>query len=120
MTADEPEPQWCGHLVGNGTNRRYCKVKPGPSGYCHRHAKHPQRQVEAVTESLNDYVQDAIKALGKIVKNDGGDIREADIIKAALGILDRTGHGPAQTLTIEGSDERLNELIQRRRGDDAP
>lgn len=110
MTAESAQ---CRHLVGNGRQKRPCKNKPVDGDYCRTHADHPERRIEAAKVSLHDYVQDAVKALGDVVKD--ADAKDADVIKAALGILDRTGHGPAQTVTVHGSDERLDELIRARR-----
>lgn len=102
----------CLHIVGSKGKKRPCKNSASHGDYCATHAYHPERRIEQSQVSLHEYVDDAIRALGRIVV-DGQ--KEADIIKAALGILDRTGHGPAQTVTMQGSDERLDELIRARR-----
>lgn len=107
----EPAAQ-CQHMVGANRKKRPCKNPAVDGSYCRMHVNHPERRIEQARVSLHEYVDDAIRALGRIVL-DGQ--KEADIIKAALGILDRTGHGPAQTVTMQGSDERLDELIRARR-----
>jgi hypothetical protein len=113
----ENAPQ-CRHLVGNGRKKRPCKNKPVDDGdYCRVHVDHPDRRVEAAKVSLHEHVENAIRALGGIVA-EPDQRKDADVIKAALGILDRTGHGPSQTFTVQGADERLDDLIRARRRDD--
>jgi hypothetical protein len=105
----------CGHLVGRGRKKRPCKITPDAGEeYCRMHIDHPERHVEAKKVTLHEHVNNAIKALGKIVEHDD-EHKAADVIKAALGILDRTGHGPHQTISIEDTDAELNELLSRMR-----
>lgn len=111
MTDDKAQ---CRHLVGNGHKKRPCKIDPvDGSDYCRVHINHPDRRVEAAQVSLHDFVQAAIRSLGHIV-TDGE--RHADRVNAAKVILDRTGHGPSQTVTVQDSDERLEAILRARRG----
>lgn len=110
----DKDPAQCRHLVGNGHKKRLCKNPPVEGDYCRTHANHPDRRVEAVQVSLHDFVQAAIMSLGHIV-TDGE--RHADRVNAAKVILDRTGHGPAQTVTVQDSDERLEAILRARRGE---
>ena len=41
-------------------------------------------------------------------------LKDADVIKAATAILDRTGHGPTSTVTVQDSDDRLNQILRER------
>ena len=92
--------------------KRQCKNRATPgSDYCTRHKDHPDRRVEAAKASLHDYVEDAVKSLGRVVKE--GE-KDADVIKAAIAILDRTGHGPTSTVTVQDSDDRLNQILRER------
>lgn len=109
------EQAQCRHLVGNGHKKRPCKIAPvDGSEYCRVHVNHPDRRVEAVQVSLHDFVQAAIMSLGHIVE--AGE-RHADRVNAAKAILDRTGYGPAQTVTVQDSDERLEAILRARRGE---
>lgn len=108
MTADDA--QRCRHVVGRGRGRRPCKVRAGADGYCGRHADHPERRIEERGAALHDYVDAAVRTLGQIVEHDD-EHRPADVIKAAIAILDRTGHGSRQTVTIDASDARLEQLL---------
>jgi hypothetical protein len=111
---------YCLHLVqphGVGP-RRECKNRAMPgSEYCTRHVNHPERRIEKAKASLNDYVDAAIRGLGRIVQAgaDNDDVKDADVIKAAIAILDRTGNGPTSTVTLQDSDNRLNQIISARR-----
>jgi hypothetical protein len=114
----------CKHMVNGGSvgPRRECKNRAmAGSEYCSRHANHPARQVEDTKASLTEYVDAAIKSLGRIV-TDGAKpwherptMKDSDVIKAAVAILDRTGNGPTSTVTIQDSDDRLNAIISERR-----
>lgn len=115
--------------------RRYCKHKVQPHGvgpkrdcknraqngtdYCGTHVDHPERRIEKTKASLNDYVDAAIRALGRIVKDGNSDglrgVKDSDVIKASIAILDRTGNGPTSTVTVQDSDDRLNEILNARR-----
>jgi hypothetical protein len=111
---------YCKHLVQpyGGGPRRECKNRAAPgSDYCARHVNHPDRRVEATKASLNDFVDAAIRGLGRIVQAgaDNDDVKDADVIKAAIAILDRTGNGPTSTVTLQDSDDRLNQIITARR-----
>ena len=67
---------------------------------------------------MHDYVDAAIRGLGRIVEagaDDERDVKDADVIKAATAILDRTGHGPTSTVTVQDSDDRLNQILRERR-----
>lgn len=113
-------PRGCHHLVAARSEKAHPCRLPAIDGekYCAKHIDHAARRVEQVTVSLHDYVQDAMRALGRVVVE--GE-KDADVIKAALGILDRTGHGPSQTVNVADSDDRLNELLRiRREVQDAP
>jgi hypothetical protein len=107
-------------MVGNGhKKRRLCKNKPADGGdYCRMHANHPERRVEAsqaiMRVTLHDHVENAVRALGHIVEH-AEMFKAADVVKAALGILDRTGHGPRQTISIQDADAELNDLLSRMR-----
>jgi hypothetical protein len=111
---------YCKHQVqphGVGP-RRECKNRAMPGAeYCTRHVSHPERRIEAAKASLNDYVDAAIRGLGRIVQAgaDNDDVKDADVIKAAIAILDRTGNGPTSTVTLQDSDDRLNQIITARR-----
>ena len=114
----------CKHMVKGGSvgPRRQCKNRAGAdSPYCSRHVDHPERQVEASKKSLNDYVESAIRSLGRIVERGASDqfglglAKDSDVIKAAIAILDRTGNGPTSTVTVQDSDTRLNAIIEARR-----
>lgn len=111
MSTDQPEPPRCAHIVGDGTKRRNCKVKPGSSGYCFRHERHQDRIVEAASVSLADYVADAIRALGRVV-NEGE--KDADVVKASVAILDRAGYGPSHTVKVDD----IRREIEAELGDD--
>jgi hypothetical protein len=101
--------------------RRRCKNRAqAGSDYCSRHVDHPERRVEKTKASLNDYVDAAIRSLGRIVKDGAQDVRreyvkDSDVIKAAVAILDRTGNGPTSTVTVQDSDDRLNAILAERR-----
>jgi len=114
----------CKHLVqphGVGPKRE-CKNRAQPnSEYCTRHKDHPDRRIEAATASLHDYVDTAIRSLGQVVGDHvkhRGAVRDSDAIKAAVAILNRTGHGPTSTVTVQDADERLNEILRARRSAD--
>lgn len=105
----------CKHLVNGGSvgRRRQCKNRAQFGGdYCSLHANHPERRIEATRANLHDYVDAAIKALGRVVTE--GE-KDADVIKASIAILDRTGHGPSATVTVQDSDARLNAILDARR-----
>lgn len=116
--------RYCKHQVqpGGVGAKRDCKNRAQPGGdYCGTHVNHPDRRIEAATASLHDYVDTAIKSLGRIVEDSvkyRGTVRDADAIKAAVAILNRTGHGPTSTVTIQDADERLNEILRARRAAD--
>lgn len=114
--------RYCKHQVQKGGAKRECKNRAMPGAdYCTRHVNHPDRRIEAATASLHDYVDTAIKSLGRIVEDSvkyRGTVRDADAIKAAVAILNRTGHGPTSTVTIQDADERLNEILRARRSAD--
>lgn len=116
--------RYCKHQVqphGVGP-KRDCKKRAMPgSDYCGTHVNHPDRRIEAAKASLHDYVDTAIESLGRIVEDSvkyRGTVRDADAIKAAVAILNRTGHGPTSTVTIQDADERLNEILRARRAAD--
>lgn len=115
------ERRYCKHLVNGGSvvRRRECKNRAmAGSEYCSLHVNHPARRVEATKASLHDYVDAAIHGLGRIVQaatDDARDVKDADVIKAATAILDRTGHGPTSTVTVQDSDDRLNQILRERR-----
>ena len=114
----------CKHMVNGGSvgPRRQCKnrAKVG-SDYCTRHVDHPERRVEEAKASLTDYVDAAIKSLGRIVTDGAKEwhnrpaMKDSDIIKASIAILDRTGNGPTSTVTVQDSDDRLNQILTARR-----
>lgn len=115
----------CKHMVKGGSvgPRRQCKNRAqAGSEYCARHVDHPERRIENTKASLNDYVDAAIKSLGRIVADGAKDwhdrptMKDSDIIKAAIAILDRTGNGPTSTVTVQDSDERLNQILRDLRG----
>lgn len=112
----------CKHQVqpGGVGAKRDCKNRAQPgSDYCGRHKDHPDRRIESAKASLHDYVDAAMKSLGRIVEDGSKDglalRRDTDVIKAAVAILDRTGHGPASTVTVQDSDKRLDEILRARR-----
>lgn len=116
---------YCKHQVqphGVGP-KRACKNRAQPgSDYCGRHKDHPERRIENAKASLHDYVDSAIKALGRIVNDGNTDglrgVKDSDVIKASIAILDRTGNGPTSTVTVQDSDDRLNEILRARRAKD--
>lgn len=106
----------CMHLVGGQHgNKHRCRNIATLGNYCGQHATHPQRRIEAATVSLHDYVEDAMRALGQIVTE--GE-KDADRVRAANSILDRTGYVPGQAITLSSAnqqlDERLRELLTDR------
>lgn len=119
----DDEDHHCKHIVANDqTAARYCRNIATIGNYCGKHSVHPQRRVEQATVSLYDYVEDAMRALGDIVRDEHGTVKEADRIRAANSILDRTGHVPAHAITLQGAnaqlDERLSALLADRAPDD--
>lgn len=111
----------CKHLVNNGSvgPRRECKLRPmAGSVYCPRHFDHPERAIEASKKSLTDYVDAAIRSLGRIVEDGTSQglrgVKDSDVIKAAIAILDRTGNGPTSTVTVQDSDDRLDQILRER------
>lgn len=115
---------YCKHMVKGGSvgPLRQCKNRAkADSIYCTRHYDHPQRRIEQSKKSLNDYVESAIRSLGRIVERGASDefglgqSKDSDVIKAAIAILDRTGNGPSSTVTVQDSDARLNAIINARR-----
>ena len=115
------ERRYCKHLVqpGGVGPRRECKLRAmSGSDYCTRHVNHPERRIEATKASLHDYVDAAIRGLGRIVQDgadDKSDVKDSDVIKAAIAILDRTGNGPTSTVTLQDSDSRLDQILSARR-----
>lgn len=111
----------CKHLVNGGSvgPRRECKNRAmAGSEYCALHVNHPARRIEATKASLNDYVDAAIKSLGRIVEagvDDSREVKGSDVIKAAIAILDRTGNGPTSTINVQDSDHRLDQILSERR-----
>lgn len=120
---DEPADRQCLHFVGTGANARQCLHDATRDGYCTKHARHPERIRESAMASLHTHVDNAIDALGRIVADpDGGDAdfarHNSNQIKAAIAILDRTGHGPASSVSIEDGRAQLEALLAARRDDD--
>lgn len=118
----DPADHQCQHITDGGQHARaQCTNVATVGDYCGRHVEHPQRQVERVTVSLFDYVDDAMRALGTIVKDP--EEKAADRVRAANSILDRTGHVPGQAITLQGAnaqlDEKLNALLAGRAADQA-
>ena len=115
--------QNCKHLVNGGSvgARRECKNLAKGGDYCPLHINHPARRIEQATASLNDYVDASIRSLGRIVTDGAKDwtgrptMKDSDVIKAAIAILDRTGNGPTSTVTVQDSDDRLNQILNARR-----
>jgi hypothetical protein len=114
----------CKHMVKGGSvgPRRQCKNRAtADSPYCSRHVNHPERQIETAKASLTDYVSAAIRSLGRIVERGSSDeyglglVKDSDVIKAAIAILDRTGNGPTSTVTVQDSDDRINAILNARR-----
>jgi hypothetical protein len=114
---DEMSEHQCKHITEGGQHARaQCTNVATVGDYCGRHVEHPQRQVERATVSLFDFVQDAMRALGSIVKDP--EEKAADRVRAANSILDRTGHVPGQAITLQGAnaqlDEKLNAILADR------
>lgn len=111
----------CKHIVGGGSHprRRQCTNTATYGDYCGVHHNHPERRIEQTKISLHDYVEDAMRALGEIV-TDGE--KDADRVRAANSILDRTGYIPGQAITLTAAnqqlDDRLRELLDDRTDDD--
>ena len=114
------ERRYCKHLVqpGGVGPRRECKLRAmSGSDYCTRHVNHPERRIEATKASLHDYVDAAIRGLGRIVQDgadDKSDVKDSDVIKAAIAILDRTGNGPTSTVNVQDADGRLDQILRER------
>lgn len=111
----------CLHIVSaNDHAKRQCGNMRTVGDYCGLHATHPQRRIEQSKISLHDFVEDAMRALGEIV-TDGE--KDADRVRAANSILDRTGYIPGQAITLTAAnaqlDERLRELLNDRTDDDS-
>jgi xanthine dehydrogenase iron-sulfur cluster and FAD-binding subunit A len=111
----------CTHLVGRDHAKRRCENTRTVGEFCGLHATHPERRIEATTISLFDYVEDAMRALGDIVRDEHMSEKSVDRIRAANSILDRTGHVPGQAITLHGAnaqlDEKLNALLAERTTD---
>lgn len=113
----DPAEHQCLHITDGGQHARaQCTNVATVGDYCGRHVEHPQRRIERATVSLFDYVQDAMQALGSIVKDP--EEKAADRVRAANSILDRTGHVPGQAITLQGAnanlDEKLNAILAER------
>ena len=57
-------------------------------------------------------------ASGRIVQDgadDKADVKDSDVIKAAIAILDRTGNGPTSTVNVQDADGRLDQILRERR-----
>lgn len=107
----------CQHITEGGQHARaQCTNVATVGDYCGRHVDHPQRQIDKAKVSLFDYVEDAMRALGTIVKDP--EEKAADRVRAANSILDRTGHVPGQAITLQGAnaqlDEKLNAILADR------
>lgn len=119
--SEQPDPadHQCKHITDGGQHARaQCANVATVGDYCGRHVEHPQRRIEATTVSLFDYVEDAMRALGEIVRDENHDVKDVDRIRAANSILDRTGHVPGQAITLQGAnaqlDEKLNAILAER------
>lgn len=99
------EPPQCAKVIGEtASRRRQCSRRAVKGDYCTQHAQIPDPR--AVKASLYDHVDSAIEALGQIVAEvEPGDADAArhnnNRIKAAMAILDRTGHGPTHTVKVD-------------------
>lgn len=104
MKQGDQRPQ-CAKIVGATASRRRQCSRPAVKGdYCTQHASIPDPR--AVKASLYEHVDKAIDALGQIVATlEPGDADAArhdnNRIKAAIAILDRTGHGPSHTVKVD-------------------
>lgn len=83
--------------------KRQCTRPPTKDGYCTQHAAHPQRRNERalalVWEHRNQMAEQLLTELADIGLN--AEETTGDRIRAAIGYLDRTGHGPNQAMSEE-------------------
>lgn len=105
----------CVKIVGEtASRRRRCSRDAVKGNYCTQHAG--TRDPRAAKASLYDYLDQAIKAVGEIAANPNpGDADSAshdrNRIKAAIAILDRTGHGPSHTVKVDDIRREIEEEI---------
>lgn len=78
--------------------------------YCPSHGGSLPTVRRSAKERLLELVDPALAALHKVLSNENAE--DSVKVRAALGILDRTGHGPGQTVTVQTSkwDELIDEL----------
>lgn len=82
-----------------------CKRRPHPgSNVCVIHGGGSPQAKRSARQRLNDLLDPALDALQTVLKDgiDKGDT--PSVIRAALGILDRCGFNPSQTIEITGKD----------------
>lgn len=93
----------CRHESGADKHaKRQCTRTPTKDGYCTYHGAHPQRRNERalalVWEHRNEMAEQLLTELAEIGLNAES---TGDRIRAAIGYLDRTGHGPNQAMSEE-------------------
>jgi hypothetical protein len=79
---------------------------------CIKHGGNHPAQIKKGRERLLELVDPALAALHRVLTDDS--VEDSVKVRAALGILDRTGHGPRAQLGIGVSkwDDMLGELIK--------
>lgn len=79
-----------------------CKRAAIKGGFvCPSHGGAAPQVQKSARERLLELADPAIAALSKIVQDEHND--DSTRLRAALGILDRTGYGPGQTVTVQTS-----------------
>lgn len=98
------EKEQCLYIGGaNKYAKRRCTHAAVEDGYCRRHASHPERRNERalalIWEHRNQMAEQILNELSQISLNP--EESTGDRIRAAIGYLDRTGHGPNQAMSDE-------------------
>lgn len=110
---------------GSKNPERRCKAKKANSDeqckraaikggtVCTTHGGSAPNVRKAAQERLLELVEPALVALGKVLRDKHAD--DSVKVRAAIAILDRTGHGPSASLTVQ--DNRWDRMLEGMAGE---